>query len=47
MKPFEVDPERNPELTLDLARSSSEPHAADRSLNWAALRGRLGLPLPA
>src|SRR5688572_4007056 len=34
------------ELTLELARRSHEPAAADRARNLAALRGRLGLPVP-
>lgn len=35
------------ELTLELARRSHEPAAADRARNLAALRSRLGLPVPA
>lgn len=34
------------ELTLELARRSHEPSAADRARNLTALRGRLGLPAP-
>ena len=34
------------ELTLELARRSHEPVAADRARNLAALRSRLGLPAP-
>lgn len=34
------------ELTLELARRSHEPAAADRARNLAALRDRLGLPVP-
>jgi hypothetical protein len=47
MRPFEAELDRDPELALDLARASTEPHAGDRSRNWTALRDRLGLPLSA
>jgi hypothetical protein len=39
--------ESHPELTLELARLSSEPAAGDKARNLAALRSRLGLPMPA
>src|SRR4051812_24177088 len=46
MTAFDAQPVDHPELTLELARCSSEPSAADKSRNLGALRGRLGLPVP-